>query len=864
MKQSILLLVIGGITLVKLQAQTISGSVLDLYTEEPLIGATIVEKGTTNGTITNFDGLFSLNLNKMPSSIVISYLGYETQTVDLTPSSPTELSSILLVPSAFGLDEVVITGVMDIVVDRQTPVATSTINAGEIQRKIAGDAEFPEVARTTPSIYISNQSSGYGEAEVWTRGFDQTNTAFLLNGQPINGMEDGRIYWSNWAGLTDVASAIQIQRGLGASKLAISSVGGTWNFIMKATETLRGGSISSTVGSDNYYKVSAAYNTGIMNEKWGISALVSVWSGNGWGHGTRGNGQTYFFAAGYRPAHRHSIHFLVTGAPQKHDQKYMSSIASHFRKDAQLDPRYNSNWGIYDGRYFSERTNYYHKPIINVNWDWDINNRSSLSTVLYGSLGRGGGTGGEGGPLARTQSGQIDFDATVANPASNYLLRTSVNNHNWIGAVLKYENELSRNWHLSLGTDLRRFYGDHFRQVYKLLDQPGYYQWGIPAYPDGYTASTSYKADPWSAIFNFAPRGDRITYNSAETIRYAGGFGQLEFWKKELSAYLQGAYSIQDHVRHELFYAPPSDTDSEKVINEGYNAKIGLSYVVGKNHTFFGNAGIYSRQPFHDVVFENNSNTISQNAFNEDIVGLELGYKLISPKVTTNINVYQTSWNNRVLYNLLEVQTDGTVRLTDDRVYTAQGMDPYELLFQDQLHKGLEVDLSYHMNDHFRLKGMASLGNWEIVGEKEVELYDGTSLLEKVDAYSISARNIKVGGAPQTSWGMGIQWDMMKNVSVEANYLHYDRLYSDNGGIELPSYGLLDLNLQITIPQTQGQAIHIIGNVYNLMDHLYISKAASSIGASSDDRSNWKGIHTDNIVMFGKTRTANLTLRYSF
>src|SRR5690606_41594748 len=68
------------------------------------------------------------------------------------------------------------------------------------------------------------------------RGFEQDNTAFLLNGQPINGMEDGLMYWSNWSGLNDIATGVQIQRGLGSSKLAISSVGGTINFVTKATE----------------------------------------------------------------------------------------------------------------------------------------------------------------------------------------------------------------------------------------------------------------------------------------------------------------------------------------------------------------------------------------------------------------------------------------------------------------------------------------------------------------------------------------------------------------------------------------------------------------------------------------------------
>ena len=64
--------------------------------------------------------------------------------------------------------------------------------------------------KNTPSVYVANQGSGFGDSQIFLRGFDDTNTAFLLNGQPINGQEDGRMYWSNWSGMSDVANAVQV------------------------------------------------------------------------------------------------------------------------------------------------------------------------------------------------------------------------------------------------------------------------------------------------------------------------------------------------------------------------------------------------------------------------------------------------------------------------------------------------------------------------------------------------------------------------------------------------------------------------------------------------------------------------------
>src|SRR5690606_34837730 len=126
-------------------------------TNEPMVGATVWEEGTSNGSVTDMNGIFSLKLEKTPTSIVCSYVGYETKTISISSSVNTELGTILLSESVFGLDEVVITGVMDIVKDRRTPVAVSTITGAEIRTKAVGNVELPEIAKTTPSIYVANQ-----------------------------------------------------------------------------------------------------------------------------------------------------------------------------------------------------------------------------------------------------------------------------------------------------------------------------------------------------------------------------------------------------------------------------------------------------------------------------------------------------------------------------------------------------------------------------------------------------------------------------------------------------------------------------------------------------------------------------------
>ena len=74
---------------------------------------------------------------------------------------------------------------------------------------------------------------------------------------------------------------IQVQRGLGSSKLAISSVGGTVNFVTRATDK-KGGFVSMGVANSDYFKSTAAYNTGIMKNGFGMSVMLSHWQGDGY------------------------------------------------------------------------------------------------------------------------------------------------------------------------------------------------------------------------------------------------------------------------------------------------------------------------------------------------------------------------------------------------------------------------------------------------------------------------------------------------------------------------------------------------------------------------------------------------------
>ena len=791
------------------------------------------------------------------------------------------------------LEEVVVTGggVIDLAEDRNTPVATSTIKGSEIQKKI-GTQDITMTLVNTPSVYVSGQGGGFGDTRIAVRGFEQDNTAYMLNGQPINGMEDGKMYWSNWSGMNDVASVVQIQRGLGASKLAISSVGGTVNFVMKSTDKKEGGFAYAGFANDNYLKATYSYDTG-KKGKWATSFLMSHWQGDGYNEGTYGQGQTYFLSVGYDVNDKHSLNFLMTGAPQWHDQNFGKSISSYL----EYGRKYNNNWGMYGDTYMTERRNFYHKPVFNLNWDWDIDDSSSMNTVVYASTGNGGGTGGRGQRI-RNGRGNLDYDAIYGyNLATSgaggnyaaeggYVTRASMNMHNWVGMVMKYEKVFSDNLTLNVGADLRTYYGEHFRIVenfhgltswqenIRLRNQNDNHQtYGSYGTYKNVITARDMAANPWYATFADFNEDEKIAYSNDERISYAGIFAQVEYTSDNFSTFFQGAVSNQSHQRFDHYqYADQTlidgtssqgtgalpggiedGVDSEKVSNVGYNAKTGVAWDLGADGTVFVNAGYYSRQPYHDNIYLNYTNQVNPLTSNETILGLEAGYSYSSPNFSTNVNVYRTSWADRVVTSF-NVQDDVVTFTTNEGV--------------EQLHQGIEVDFRAKPQPDvpYTLTGFVSIGDWKYVGEAISRVTDEDQNL--LDTFSNDVDGGEVGDAAQFTAGLGIDLQIAERFSMDSDVRFYDNLYADVGAVKenlkVPSYHVVDFGMSYKMyVGDDGDSLNFRLNINNLFDRVYINELRTNIAAEAGDTT-WNGVNVANQGYFGMGRTWNVGLRYKF
>lgn len=163
---------------------TVKGVVVDGSTNESLPGASIVVSGTTSGTVSGLDGSFTLQLPKGASEIVVSFVGFLDKEIVL--SGAQDLGTIKMESDAVGLKEVSV--MASVAVDRQTPVAVSTISPTLIAEKL-GNQEFPEMLKSTPGVYATKSGGGYGDSRINLRGFESNNIGVMINGVPVNDME---------------------------------------------------------------------------------------------------------------------------------------------------------------------------------------------------------------------------------------------------------------------------------------------------------------------------------------------------------------------------------------------------------------------------------------------------------------------------------------------------------------------------------------------------------------------------------------------------------------------------------------------------------------------------------------------------
>ncbi len=800
------------------QKQTITGAVRDRSTGELLIGVNVIY-APGKGTVTDIDGRFKLELEPGTYTLEFSYVGFEKETRVVSLGEKPVFLDVEM--KNVTLSEVEVVG--DVARTRETPVAFTNIPAIKVQEELASQ-DIPMILNATPGVYATQQGGGDGDARINIRGFNQRNVAVMLDGIPVNDMENGWVYWSNWFGLDVVMRYTQVQRGLGASKLAIPSVGGTINIATKGIEEKRMITAKQEVGNDGYLRTSFGFNSGRTKKGWGVTMAGSYKRGDGWVDQTWTEGWFYFLRVD-KELGNHLVSVTAMGAPQEHGQRrYKRHIATYDREfakkagmtDTWIDSlsnlglpidmglRYNPNWGyleridvvegdtIYPGRQpESTAYNYYHKPMFSLRDFWRASDKLYISNILYLSMGNGGGGSFSTTPVFDQENYQQDLQSEYnsnknltppyfnINQKSSEIMRNAVNNHIWYGLLSTFDYKINDEFEVSGGIDLRSYKGEHYREVADLF--------GGKFYTDDGNQNESDTIKKYE--------GDKIGYNNDGLVRWGGLFGQVKYNRGNLTAFLNLTGSYTGYKRIDYFIKKSltvGDTtlligyEDEMEYNgtvynrnssgletnqtdwkwlPGFTVKGGVNYNITDYANVFMNLGYLSKAQRFNNIFDYN-NTLFRNIQNEKVQAIEAGFSIYKPRFTLNVNGYYTVWRNKPSdrgLSFTDIETGNTFRVNINDM--------------DARHMGVEFEFALKILENLTFESLLSIGDWRWTSRDTARVYDDNGIFQ--EAVPFDARGLHVGDAAQVQNRESLRWEIIRGLYVKGVFTLFTKHFSE-------------------------------------------------------------------------------------
>ena len=853
-----------------------TGTVTGTVTAEGagVVGAQVVlshtETGAQYGGLTEAGGRYTVaGVPAGSYNLAVGMIGFSAEDEEVSVmSGETTTHDVAMVPAALSL------GGLEVLADRaeprKTPVAFSDVSKAQIQAQL-GSRDLPLVLNVTPSVYSTVQGGGAGDARVNVRGFSQRNTAVMINGVPVNDMENGWVYWSNWDGLGDAATSIQLQRGLSAINLATPSIGGTLNVITDPSSRNPGYNLKQEFGSGNFLKTTMTASTGPVGD-FALTASVARKTGDGIIDGTWTDAWSFYLASQYRMGDRNRLEFYALGAPQRHGHNlYKLNIATLNREFAAslddydpaaldrfaneagrfwnpnlngVDPSYNGRqftstgpgsgvFSRHSRNFINERENYFHKPQVNLNWYSNLGNGLTANTVAYYSGGNGGGTGTFGSLRWDYTYGQrfADWDATIernrnSSSGSTGILRNSVNNQDTWGFITRLQKEFGGDLTTEFGIDWRTATIEHYREVRDLLGGD---------YFNGCFRGNCH-SDFWTDADANRGLGDKIVYHNENDVNWIGVHLQAEKSSPAGSFYGMAGWSRNAYNFTDFFTKGPGGGPLELTSGglTGYQLKGGAVRNMGPEWSVYGNAGVVSKVPIFDGAIDDINGLLIDNPKNETFLSFEAGtrFRSLGRRFSLDANLYFTQWNDRTARRFAR----DFFGEDEDAVIRMLGMDAR--------HMGVELEAAFQPSDYMRFDGALSLGDWKHTDNIQGS-YSSEDRQSETLEYTFFVKDLLVGDAPQfqmayalslfPSGGLYVRLQGKTFGKHYANFDPFSRTTDVDAGVQSwrpPGYSVFDFHVSYRLSDEMsapfGGNVRLFIHGYNMFDAIYIQDATDN------------------------------------
>ena len=350
---------------------TLSGKVSD--GNNPLPGASVLVKGTTQGVTTNFDGEFSIQLKKGNYTLVVSAISQPKEVkVNLVKDT---FISINMADSFVNLEEVLVAAVR---VKSTSPVTHSNVTKEDLETRNLGQ-DIPALLNYLPSVVTtSDAGAGIGYSGIRVRGSDATRVNITINGIPYNDAESQGTFWVNMPDFTSSTESMQLQRGVGTSTNGSGAFGASLNLLTNAISENASGEISNSFGSYNTRKHTVKFSTGKINDHVEFSGRFSKIDSDGYIDRASADLKSYFLQAAYVDDNT-LIKALTFGGQEKTYQAWAGVSKSDIE-----------NYGrTYNPYTYENEIDNYKQDHYQLHWNEKISENWSTNIGLNYTYGRG-------------------------------------------------------------------------------------------------------------------------------------------------------------------------------------------------------------------------------------------------------------------------------------------------------------------------------------------------------------------------------------------------------------------------------------------------------------------------------------------
>ncbi|MDY0083468.1 MAG: TonB-dependent receptor [Ignavibacteriaceae bacterium] len=739
------------------QIKSIKGIIFDSDSKTPLQSANILIQGTTIGTTSDENGLFTLNYNFTDSSvIIISFIGYKTEEVLLKD----KYSKVMQIP----LESKILpsqTILIEASVGKKgvTPISFEKI----LKEKISKDyivQDVPNYLSQLPSTtFYSENGNGIGYNYLSIRGFDQRRISVSINGIPQNDPEDHNVYWLDFPDLLASTELLQVQRGSGSGVIGFPSVGGSINIITSPFSDKSKFDLLISAGSFNTKKYSASFASGLIDNRYSVYTKLSQISSSGYRNLSWAKLNSYHLSF-VRYDGNLTTQLNLYGGPISDGLAY-TGVAKFAVKDLVERKANYSYWEADENGYSyvlnrrPEEIENFSQPHFELLNEFYLNDNLKFNSALFYVYGSGYFDYDGSWSVYYDDYFRLKFNGFDSTQVPvNALIRAQVENKQfgWI-PKLSFNH---KDGQLIIGGEFRIHRSDH---------------WGSIIYAENIPSGVNkdYKYYFYNGAKNIFSGFVHETYNLNDKINLLGEL-QLSFHKYKFynERYVGNEFTIDN-----LFVNP----------------RLGLNYKFSKTISSFISFARVTREPrlknYYDAA-EASGGKQPQFALNADgtynfdspdvqpetMNDLELGISYQESNLILNLNLYYMIFENEIIKSGKLDRFGQPVTGNVDKT----------------THKGAEFSFVY--------KPVAALeifGNTTLSSNK---INNGKYFINESDWINLDDN--KIGGFPEMLVNAGIQLQL-NNLFIKLNAKYVSSFYSDNFDSNIISYltsypGFIDYN----------------------------------------------------------------------